>query len=220
MNIRTTLSIAALTALLGACANPSAPFDYSAFKQSQPKSILVLPPLNESPDVNAVNGMLSQTTLPLSEAGYYVFPVAVVRQTFRQNGLENPADIHAVQLNKLHDIFGADAVLYIKVKQYGTSYQVIASDTRVTAEAILVDGRSGQQLWKGSATASSTEGQSNNSLLGALIQAAIQQVVDNLGDKSHRIAGITSSRLLSGGQRNGILYGPRSPKYQQDGVAQ
>lgn len=221
MNIRTTLSIAALTALLGACANPPAPFDYSAFKQSQPKSILVLPPLNESPDVNAVNGMLSQTTLPLSEAGYYVFPVAVVQQTFRQNGLENPADIHAVQLKKLHDIFGADAVLYIKVKQYGTSYQVIASDTRVTAEAVLVDGRSGQQLWNGSATASSTEGQnSNNGLLGALIQAAVQQIVDNLGDKSHDIAGITSSRLLSGGLHNGILYGPRSPKYQQDGVAQ
>ena len=28
---------------------------------------------------------------------------------------------------------------------------------------------------------------------------------------------ITASRLLSAGRPNGILYGPRSPKYQKDG---
>ena len=83
--------------------------------------------------------MMSQTTAPLAESGYYVFPVTLVDESFKQNGLTMPADIHAVPINKLREIFGADAALYINVKQYGTSYAVISSETRVTAEARLVD---------------------------------------------------------------------------------
>ena len=215
MSKRHLAAALALAATLSGCAAhaPQA-HDYSAFKASNPKSILVLPPLNDSPDVNAVNGMLSQTPLPLAEAGYYVFPVAVVQQTFRQNGLDNPADIHNVKLDKLYDIFGADAVLYLRVKQYGTSYQVLVSDTRVTAEATLVDARNGTTLWSGSANASSAENQSNQGLLVMLVQAAIEQIASSVGDKSHGIAAITGQRLLAGGRFNGMLYGPRSPHYQ------
>ena len=36
---------------------------------------------------------------------------------------------------KLHEIFGADAGLYITVKEYGTSYMLISSETVVTASA-------------------------------------------------------------------------------------
>ena len=41
------------------------------------------------------------------------------------------SDIQAVSPSKLREIFGADSVLYLDVTQYGTSYQVIASETRV-----------------------------------------------------------------------------------------
>ena len=38
--------------VLTGCAKP-VPYDYSSFKQSKPRSILVLPPVNHSPDVKA-----------------------------------------------------------------------------------------------------------------------------------------------------------------------
>lgn len=199
---------------LSACATQQ-PYDYTAFKESNPKSILVLPPLNESPDVNATAGMASAVTMPLAESGYYVFPVAVVQETFKQNGLANPADIHDVQLDKLNQIFGADAVLYIKVTEYGTKYRVIQSDTRVSAEAKLVDTRTGKELWTGSATASSTErGNNQAGLLGALVQAVVEQIVSSVSDRGYDIAQMTGSRLLSAGTPKGILYGPRSLHYQ------
>ncbi|QEY25349.1 DUF799 domain-containing protein [Neisseria zalophi] len=198
---------------LSACATQQ-PYDYTAFKESDPKSILVLPPLNESPDVNATAGMASAVTLPLAESGYYVFPVAVVEETFKQNGLTNPGDIHDVQLDKLNEIFGADAVLYIKVTEYGTKYQVIQSNTRVSAEAKLVDARTGKELWTGSATASSLErGNNQAGLLGALVQAVVEQIASSVSDRSYDIAQMTGSRLLSAGTPKGILYGPRSPHY-------
>lgn len=202
--------------LLSGCAQPTK-VDYSAFNQSKPKSILVLLPQNSTPEVQASHGLLSQTALPLAEAGYYVFPVAVVEETFKQNGMTNAGDIQAVPPAKLHEIFGNDAVLYLDITEYGTSYQVIASDTRVTANAKLVDSRTGALLWSGSATASSTENNSSsNGIIGVLVSAVVNQIADTMTDKSYGIAGITSVRLLSAGKPNGILYGPRSPKYGKD----
>ncbi|WP_269436840.1 GNA1162 family protein [Ralstonia solanacearum] len=114
---------------MAGCAVPTKNVDYAAFKASKPRSIVVLPPLNESPDVKATYGMLSQVTTPLAEAGYYVLPVALVDETFRQNGLTTAADIHGVPVAKLKDIFGADAALYVTITQYGTKYMLIDSVT-------------------------------------------------------------------------------------------
>jgi hypothetical protein len=204
-------------AALGACATPPASYDYTAFKQNRPVSMLVLPPLNETPEVTATYGVLSQVTLPLAEAGYYVLPVSLMDETFRQNGLNNPAEIHDVSPQKLREIFGADAVVYIKVTKYGTSYAVIASETRVTAQARVVDLRTGQLLWRGSATASSSEGRnpSQGGLRELLILAVVTQIVETTSDTSFKYAGAASLLLLSA-RKNGVLYGPRSPKYQTD----
>lgn len=202
--------------VLGGCATPET-VDYSAFKQSRPKSILVLPPINESPEVQASYSLVSQVTYPLAEAGYYVLPIALVDETFRQNGLTTPTDIQAVAPDKLREIFGADAALYITVTEYGTRYMLIASDTAVTASAKLVDLKTGTTLWTGTARASSEEGGNNGGgLIGMLITAAVKQVLNSSTDAAHPIAGIASTRLLSAGQRTGILYGPRSPKYGAD----
>ncbi|MEI7126324.1 DUF799 domain-containing protein [Pectobacterium versatile] len=203
--------------VLTGCAKP-VPYDYTAFKQSKPKSILVLPPVNHSPDVKASYSLLSQVTYPLAESGYYVFPVAVVEETFKQNGLVTASDIHALSTAKLHQIFGADAALYLDVKEYGTSYIVINSETRVSADARLVDLRTGKLLWSGSATASSNEQQSNanGGIIGILVQAAVNQIAHTISDKGHDIAGVTSARLLAAGNSRGMLYGPRSLQYGKE----
>lgn len=214
--LRALLAVGVL--MLAGCATQPG-YDYSAFRESRPRSILVLPPLNDSPDVNATYSMYAQTTLPLAESGYYVLPVTLVDEAFRQNGLTAPADIQQVPLKKLQEIFGADAALYIKVTHYGTKYMIISSETRVSAEGKLVDLRSGATLWEGRATASSAEGDNNSGggALGLLLKAVITQIADTLSNRGHPIAGITADRLLSAGRPNGILYGPRSPKYQKDG---
>lgn len=217
--LKKTLKLAAylLPALffVGCASHKAAPFDYTAFKAAKPRSIVVLPPLNESPEVSATYGMLSQVSYPLAESGYYVMPVAVVDETFKQNGLTNAADIHAVGANKLREIFGADAALYVTVTNYGSTYNVISSNVIVTAKAKLVDLKTGTEIWSGTASASSAETQNNQGggLVGALVAAAVKQILNSTTDASWRIAGITSNRLLSANTQNGILYGPRSPNY-------
>ncbi|MBI5269125.1 MAG: DUF799 domain-containing protein [Burkholderiales bacterium] len=208
------LAVAVTTATLVGCATPPKPYDYTAFKQSKPASLLVLPPVNQSTDVKATPSVLAQAMLPLGEAGYYVLPVTLVDQTFRDNGMTVADDIHALPTSKLREVFGADASVYITVKKYGTSYQVLASDTRVELEAKIVDLRNGALLWEGAAWASSTESNNANQagLIGLLVQAVVEQIINTTTDASYRIAGIADNRLL-GVRVNGVLPGPRSPLY-------
>ncbi|OLL30790.1 hypothetical protein BTH42_15010, partial [Burkholderia sp. SRS-W-2-2016] len=196
-----SLKLVAALSILGlfaACATQPRHVDYTAFKQAQPRSILVLPPVNDTTDVKASEGMLSQMTQPLAEAGYYVIPVALMEETFKQNGLTAPADIEQVSPAKLREIFGADAVLFSKITQYGSVYRVIDSTTVVSASAKLVDLKSGDVLWQKIATASGNElgGMSVNAggMIGALVQAAVKQVAHSLSDESHAVAGLTSGR--------------------------
>ena len=217
-SIQSKLFICLFMTILGTGCATVQPYDYSAYKRHHPRSILVLPPVNDSPDVNATYSMFSQLTYPLAESGYYIFPAALVDETFKQNGLNSPADIHAVAPAKLQQIFGADAALYVTITQYGTSYTIINSAAIVSANAKLVDLKTGNLLWQGSATASSDEGQNNSSggLAGLLITAIIKQIANNVLDVSHQVAGVASQRLLFARPPNGILNGPRSPNYGKD----
>lgn len=205
------------SSLLTGCVTPAS-YDYAAFQQSRPRSILVLPPVNNSNAVEASYSVLSQLTLPLAESGYYVIPVTLMDETFRQNGLSNPADAAAVSTAKLHEIFGADSALYITIKKYGTVYHVIASESVVAADARLVDLRSGALLWEGTATASSAENQNaaQGGLIGLLVTAVVNQIIEHSTDASHNVAAVTGSRLLAAGRPAGMLYGPRSPNYQKE----
>jgi hypothetical protein len=214
--ILTYVASLGIVMLFAGCAVQNKQVDYAAFKASRPRSILVLPPLNESPDIKATYGMLSQATAPLAESGYYVLPVALVDETFRQNGLTVPGDIHATPVAKLRQIFGADAALYVTVAEYGSKYQVISSVTRVTASARLVDLKTGDVLWNGTASTATDSSSSGGGLIGMLINAAVTQAINHSFDASYKVAATTSYRLLSAGQPGGILYGPRSPKYQSD----
>jgi hypothetical protein len=196
---------------MGGCA--TAPkTDYSEFLQAKPATILVLPPVNDSPDLKASPAVWSHATRPLAEAGYYVYPAALVDETFRENGLTMPTDIQQVAPQKLREVFGADAGLYLHVSKDGTSYAVISSETRVTVEARLVDLRTGKVLWSGSATSSSAEGQQNQGgIIGALIGAVVRQIFDSVTEAGYKYSAITDDRLLGAPRANGILTGPRSP---------
>lgn len=210
MSLIKRLGAVAVLAALTACATPPKPYDYTAFKEAKPASLLVLPPMNDTPDVNATYGVLSNLSMPLAEAGYYVLPVTLVDETLRTNGVTTPSDAQNIDTAKLRQIFGADAALYVGVKQYGSVYKVLSSETVVEMQAKLVDLRTGTLLWEGKASASSAE-QNNNSqggLIGLLVKAVVDQIAANLSDRSFQIASLAGNRLVYA--PNGLLPGPRA----------
>lgn len=204
--------LAASLALTGCVA--SKPYDYTNFRAHPPRSIVVLPPLNQSTDIKGTYSYLSTVTRPLAEMGYYVFPVVEVDELMKENGLPTAGEMHQVPLDKIGQIIGADAVLYVTLKQYGSKYEVISSVTTVSAEAKLVDVKTGLTLWEGSATAQQSSGDSGGGIIGALITAAVTQIVNSATDPAHDVSSMANYQLFTPKDR-GLLSGPYYPKEKE-----
>lgn len=220
ISFKSAALLSSLALMLGGCATMSTTQkDMSDYRAHMPRSILVLPPINDSMDVKATYSVWSGVALPVAEAGYYVFPMSVVDSMFKENGVHSGAEAQSIPAKKLQEIFGADAALYIRIKQYGSSYQVIQSVSTVEAEAKLVDLKTGTLLWSGSKKMVQSSNDGNNNLIGALIGAVIEQVSNSLSDRSHPLANQVNMMMYTptpSQPGNGLLHGPRSPLYQQD----
>jgi len=200
------LVLLGLSLLAVGCATQQ-PYDYSALKASNPTSILVLPPTNDTVEVNAPYTYLSTISSPLAEKGYYVFPVSVVDEYMKQNGLPTPAEMNAVPLEKLHQVTGTDAVLYTHITEWGQKYEVLQSRAVVRAQLKLVDARTGTTLWESIAWAQNNSGDGGAGLVGMLVTAAVNQVVGSLVDQTHDLSS-QANRLAISRVNFGLLDGP------------
>jgi len=200
----------ALTGMFTGCATK--PYDYTNFRAHPPRSIVVLPPLNESTDIRGTYGYLSTVTRPLAEMGYYVYPVVVLDEYMKENGLPTAGEMHQAPLNKIGEVFGADAVLYLTLKQYGSKYQVITSTVTVSAEGKLVDVKTGTVLWEGAANLQQSS--SSGNLIADLVAAAVDQAINSSTDQAHNLAHQVSAKLLMT-KDHGLLYGPYYPKEKE-----
>ncbi|MEZ6017847.1 MAG: DUF799 family lipoprotein [Planctomycetota bacterium] len=207
------LALGVALALVGCASAP--PRDDTVFLQHQPRSILVLPPLDHTLEPAACYGALATVTRPLAELGYYVFPVAVVDAMMRQNGLPTSAEMQAVPLAKLNEIFGADAVLYLSVEDWGTSYQVLTAGTTVTLAARLIDTETGLDLWHQSVTVQKASGNGGGGLGGLLVNALATQLSSAVYDPTPEVAREAAHRLFLD-PRGGLLRGPLHPEFGQD----
>jgi hypothetical protein len=212
MNMRAKLNlVGCLAVLLLAGCTTVKPYDYTNFRAHPPRSILVLPPLNESTEVEGTYGYFSTVTQPIAERGYYVFPVEVVDQFLKQNGMPTAGEMHQVPLGKVVDIIGADAVLFVTLKQYGSKYVVLNSVTTVQVEAKLVDTRSAVILWQGTGLATQS-GNGSGNLLANLIAAAITQAINSKTDRAHQVSRLANAQLFFP-KDTGLPYGPYSPEF-------
>jgi hypothetical protein len=210
----TARSFAAATfALLSACATQQT--DYGPYRAHLPRSILVLPPLNETPDVNAPYVYLSTVTRPLAECGYYVFPVAAVDAFMKENGLPTAGEMHGASLGKLREVFGADAVLYVTLESWGQKYRIISSDTEVKARAHLVDVVTGTTLWTGTAKAQHSSAAGQSDLISMVLAALVTQITARFTDPSHDLARAANGTMVFD-DRRGLLLGPQHPGFDGD----
>ena len=207
-NLSTLSCLLAGLAFLSGCVTAPEQKDYTSFRQFQPKSVLVLPPLNNSIDEKATYSYLSTVSQPLGEMGYYVYPVAVVDHFLKENGLPTPGEMHQIPLNKVDQIIGADAVLYLEINEYGTKYMILDSSTTVSAVARLVDVKTGQEIWMNEARLVVSSNDGGGGIAAMLINAAISQVLNSATDAAHGVSRTTNARLMST-KGQGLLYGPR-----------
>jgi hypothetical protein len=183
------------------------PYDYSAIQASKPRSILVIPPMNDTVEVNAPYTFLSSISKPLAEKGYYVFPVAVIDNFMKENGLPAPEEMNAVPLEKLREIIGPDAVLYVHISEWGQKYQIVMSTAVTRAQLKLVDARTGVLLWDAEAYAVQSSDSGGGGIASMLVNALANQIAGSMVDQTKNLSSIANATAISDKQQ-GLPQGP------------
>ena len=182
------------------------PFDWSAFEAASPRSILVLPVLNNTVDVDAPLYALSTMSMPLGEKGYYVFPVNTVKTVLEQEGLYEGETIKQLGSETLAEWFGADSVLYVEINQWDAKYAVLS--TTVTVEInYTLDDKHGNRIWEEDVAMEYTPQQNSSGnpladLIAAAIVAGMTRAAPNyipLMNQANEAAFVTGKRALPNG---------------------
>ena len=185
--IASTLRIVILgagIASLGGCVTQPTKADQSALLAAAPRSILVVPTINQSLDVDAPNYVLAALPIPIAEKGYYVFPVNTTKFVLEQEGFYEAERIHQQPPETLAKLFGSDAVLYVAIKQWDAKFAVFATVVTVEFDYRLVS-KDGVELWKESKRMQYQPQNNNNAaspmaaLVSAVINAAVARAAPN-----------------------------------------
>lgn len=116
--------------------------------RENPLSILVLPPINESTAADAKEYYSTTITEPLAFAGYYVFPIEVVTEILKKEGIGDTEILMKVPPQKFKEFFGADAVLYVRIFKWDTLYYVLGGSVTVSSAIVMKSTTTGNTLWK------------------------------------------------------------------------
>jgi hypothetical protein len=183
MKTRLILAAAALLALSG-CVTQPVQRDFSAFKAASPRSILVVPVVNKSLDVDAPNYVLSALPVPIAEKGYYVFPVNTAKVVLEQEGYYEGEKVHEQPASALARLFGSDAVLYVTINRWDAQFAVFTTTVTVDFSYRLVS-KDDVEIWRESKRMQYQPDNRNNAgspmaaLLTAVISAAMARAAPN-----------------------------------------
>lgn len=203
---------------LTACASQEAPKrDFSAFREQHPRSIVVVPVVNKSTQVDAADNFL--VTLPgaLAEKGYYVFPVHMVKGFMEDEGLADANLVHNADPVRVADLFGADAVMFVSLEKWDSAYAVLATTTTVSLSYTLKHGKTGKTIWTDEITLAYSPQSQNNSgnLLVNLLAQAVVAAVERAKPSYLPLAYQANAQALYG-PGHGMPTGPYDTKHGTD----
>lgn len=186
--------------------------EFPKMYEESPRSLLVLPPMNESSDAEAKGYYMTTIEEPIALAGYYVFPVEIVSDIMKQEGVYDTELLYKMPMDKFSEYFGADAVLFTHIKKWDVSYMVLASSLTVTIAAEIVSTKTSEQLWAytGSVTVDLSGGNSGGSIEGLILSAVMTAVNTAAADY------VTYARQANARLYSSLPYGPYHPQYRKD----
>lgn len=203
-----------LSLSLAACA-PKCLTKCEAFPKmysERPLAILILPPINETTAADAKEYYTTTIAEPVSLYGYYVYPLEVVFDILKDEGVYDTETLIRAPPQKFRDYFGADAVMYIWIKRWDTTYVVVAANLTVSVRCVLKSTSSGQTLWEyeGTVVEDTTVRVSGGGLVGLAVQAvatAIQTAMTDYVPVAKRVNYVVLTSMP---------YGKYHPDYDKD----
>jgi len=147
---------------------------YPKMYNERPLSIVVAPAINNTTAADASDLFSTTIAQPLAEAGFYVVPIPYVNHVLAAEGIYDGAQLKHVPLEKFNLMFGADAVLFVTINKWDTSYLITAASVTVGLKFELISTKTSEILWQRERViVKDTTDNDSNSLLVKIISTAI-----------------------------------------------
>jgi len=204
------LAAAALLAACGPVNTITRGEQYAQMYEKKPASILVMPPINNSTNVDAKELLYTAISRPLAEAGYYVVSPLLAMEILKAESAYDAELFVDSDLKPFNKVFGVDAVLFTEIKSWAKQGFGIRTDIRMFIRSaydgeIIFDRSCNLYL---DLSLGSTN--SNSSLLSSLVSLAASAI--NTAATDHIVAARKANEYIL----RDLPRGKYHPDYQQD----
>lgn len=186
---------------------------YAKMYEENPVSILVMPPINNTNNVEAKDLLYTSISQHIAEAGYYVVSPVMAMDVFKNESAYDAEYFIHSSLRKFKEYFGADAVVFAVIDKWAKEgfqiHTVISYIVKSTTTNEILFERSCDMTLNLMKTSSY-----GNGLAGALAGALADVIVSaiDVATTEH----IEAARIANMNVFNDIPFGKYSPLYLQD----
>lgn len=218
MTLKPLISAATVAAILTGCMSSSPVVQttrgmkYESLYQENPRSIVIMPPVNLTNHAEAKDYFYTTLYQPLCEKGYYVFPPALTLEIFQQEGAYDSEEFIEGDLGKFAEVMGCDAAMFTRISKWDKA----ALNGTITAqvEYILRSTITGKTLFQRSGTMildlNDDDGDPDSTLADAIAGMIVSAIATAGTDKIE--AGRKCTRIAL----DDLPYGYYSPQYLKD----
>jgi hypothetical protein len=145
--MKNTYYLLILTTLVFTSCSTTAPLKksvaYKGMYDEKPTTILLMPPINRSTNVEAKEYFHSTLIVPLANQGYYVIPPFLSMEILKRESAYDAELFLNSTLSKFGEVFGADIVLFTIIHKWDKSYSMV----KVEVEYILKSTKTNEVLY-------------------------------------------------------------------------
>ena len=202
------LAVVALVATSCSTTKTTKGMQYSKLYDEKPVVLLIMPPINNTTNVEAKDLFFTSVSEPLAEAGYYVLPPLMAMDVLRNESAYDAELFIDAPLGQFKEYFGADAVVFSVIDSW--KKVVTGINTKITY--IVKSTSTNEVLFERTCnlTLDYTGNNTSGGLLGALIDVAVAAIETAATDH------IKAARLANEFIFKDIPVGKYHPRYMQD----
>jgi len=180
---------------------------YAQMYAEKPTTMLIMPPINNTVDVDAKEAYYTSVACSVAEAGYYVVAPFLAMDIMKNESAYDAEEFIDVSLSKFGRYFGVDAAVFTIIDKWVQNGNVIFVD----ATCIIKSTVTNETLYK-------REGGiylDRNNLAGPSMEDVIKMLASGNGSILSQDQTI-AARILNQYLFNDIPAGKYSPRYMQD----
>ncbi|WP_321332749.1 GNA1162 family protein [uncultured Bacteroides sp.] len=203
--------IAMLLASCGSSTNFTRGKSYPKMYTDKPVTILVMPPINKTVNVEAKEYFYTSMMVPLCEKGYYVISPFLAMDLLKSESAYDSELFLDGNLASFKNVFGADVALFTVINEWSKS--TMGNTITVDIEYILKSTTTNEVLFsrKGRLNVNTSINSGNSAgLLGALVDMAASAINTALTDK------VIAARRCNNFVLHDLPDGKYSPMFDKD----